>query len=112
MNSLSKHSLGVLSFGGFGSCYYEYTLTLNGLHVQVEELITVALKPILRKYNGKSIHQLIVEKPVVQLLPKGDGLIWVPPETRLTMCDLRVTHFMCARNSLFNTMYTTTAMPL
>jgi hypothetical protein len=27
------------------------------------------------------------------------------PETRLTMCDLHVTHFMCARNSLFNTMY-------
>jgi hypothetical protein len=43
---------------------------------------------------------------------QGNGLIWVPPETRLTMCDLRVTHFMCARNSLFNTMYTTTAMPL
>jgi hypothetical protein len=52
---------------------------------------------------------------------KGNGLIWVPPETRLTMCnlrvthfmcDLRVTHFMCARNSLFNMMYTTTAMPL
>jgi hypothetical protein len=28
------------------------------------------------------------------------------------MCDLCVTHFMCAKNSLFNTMYTTTAMPL
>jgi hypothetical protein len=27
------------------------------------------------------------------------------------MCDLRVTHFLCARNSLFNTMYTTTTMP-
>jgi hypothetical protein len=34
------------------------------------------------------------------------------PETHLTMCDLHVTHFMCARNSLFNTMYTTTPMPL
>ena len=33
------------------------------------------------------------------------------PETHLTMCDLCVTHFTCARNSLFNTMYTTTAMP-
>jgi hypothetical protein len=43
---------------------------------------------------------------------KGDGLIWIPPEMCLTMCDLRVTHFMCARNSLFNMMYTTTAMPL
>jgi hypothetical protein len=30
------------------------------------------------------------------------------PETRLTMCDLRVTHFMCAKNFLFNMMYTTT----
>jgi hypothetical protein len=30
---------------------------------------------------------------------------------RLTMYDLRVTHFMCARNSLFNMMYITTAMP-
>jgi hypothetical protein len=33
------------------------------------------------------------------------------PEMHLTMCDLCVIHFMCARNSLFNTMYTTIAMP-
>jgi hypothetical protein len=49
---------------------------------------------------------------VTEEMLKGDGLIWVPLETRLIMCDLCVTHFMCARNSLFNTMYTTTAMPL
>ena len=41
--------------------------------------------------------------------PQGDGLIG---ETRLTMCDLCLTHIMGARNSVFNTMYIAVAMAL
>jgi hypothetical protein len=60
----------------------------------------------------KKIKEVLETNMAIKLIELGNGLIWVPPKMRLTMCDLRVTHFMCARNSLFNTMYTTTAMPL